>query len=226
MLLPQPDSIGLLPHSLWAGTTMKKLLYKNSIKQYEKAYNNYHFERNKVLNKQYQIDANQIEKKYESIVLVPSIIGSSYTEQLLRLVDKINLSQSSHDYLLKKRREVTKLFQKDPVYDWQQYDESKLKKKKEEDDPLGKISVLNQMTNEETMYYEAAKTAHEAKYYRDKALGHISEDKWLSSNSRIEIVLPKNTNFVSFVNEAYVEVSEENKEYKRLIYSRPVRRKG
>lgn len=91
----------------------------------------------------------------QAVVKIPAALGEGFDATLVRLEKNIEVAHRSQDVLLRLRRETTKGFKEDHLYDFNEYKNVKSGEGSKTNEELNKIRVFGQLNDEEAMYFEA-----------------------------------------------------------------------
>ncbi|NRA44681.1 MAG: AgmX/PglI C-terminal domain-containing protein [Oligoflexales bacterium] len=182
-----------------------KVLFDSSINNYQGMYQAFDDQIQKSIENQLQVDSRTQEDRASQMIKIPSVLGESFQQKLLRTLTKVDTLHKGFNVSLELRKNTTASFKKDPDYDWGQYlrtnDSLGLIKVESANEltELTKISVFNQKTNEEMMYFRSQVLGEKAgmrrKYLRLKSDRRTP----LTSHQTPNIYIPQGVNFVSFV---------------------------
>jgi hypothetical protein len=149
------------------------------------------------LGRQRQVDDQQMVKDDAGLLAIPTVVGESVGGSMLRIIDKIDVAQSSFQETLAAKRALIDTFPKDKPYDYEDYKNVQLR-----DDRaaiLAQIKPWGRETDEQMMYAEAdrlAKTAGRRRARIDRAVGAREP---LDPDGRGPVGMPLGTAFASFV---------------------------
>ncbi len=142
-------------------------------------------------------------------IRIPAVYGESFDLKLTRMSDLISKMHESFFLSLALRRKVSIEFTEDPSYDWGQYKNTKEATQKASDaqiaKEMAKISVFNQRTNEEMMYYQAQLLGDKAKKAREQLYGVAAE----RSEAIANILIPSGSPYFSFLQPTEFESNEQ-----------------
>lgn len=91
----------------------------------------------------------------QAVLKIPAALGESFDATLVRLEKNIEVAHKSQDAFLRLRREATKSFKEDHLYDYNEYKNVKSGETSKTNEELNKIRVFGQLSDEEAMYFEA-----------------------------------------------------------------------
>ncbi len=139
-----------------------RLLLPSTVERMERIHTLFQTRMEKYLDK-ITADENEIlSVKSQAILKIPAAIGESLDSTLVRLEKSIEVSQRSQDIFLKLRREATKGYKQDALYDYNEYKNVKSKEGSKTNEELHKIRVFGQLSDEEAMYAEAEQWMNKA----------------------------------------------------------------
>ncbi|MFK7824359.1 MAG: AgmX/PglI C-terminal domain-containing protein [Oligoflexales bacterium] len=179
-------------------------LFDSSINNYSELYRSFDENIQNSIKKQEKVNNLSQKNGSSKMLSIPSVLGESFQQKLLRLLKKVDLLHQGFEVSLDLRRITTKQFKKDPDYDWGQYlyNDNALRLIKvdsgKELNELAKISVFNQKTNEEMMYLQAQNLGKKASMRRKYLKLKSDRKKSLTSNQTPHIYIPQGVSFVSF----------------------------
>lgn len=182
-----------------------RFLFNSSIKSYEEFYRSFDDYLNSSVVKQSQIDEKTKKEIDTKVISIPSVMGESFQEKLLRLLDKIDTLHKGFEISLDLRQKTSKQFKQDPDYDWGQYLNNNagglglINVESAGEIELSKISVFNQKTNEQMMYLDAQALGDQAKMRRRYLKLKSVKKNALASDQIPHIYIPQGVSFVSFL---------------------------
>ena len=177
-------------------------LFDSSISNYKNVYSSFDDKISQNIEQQRKINTAARKDEASQIISIPSVLGESFQEKLLRLLKKVDILHKGFEISLDLRRKTTQDFKKDPDYDWGQYLNSSSSSiglvKVETASELPKISVFNQKTNEEMMYLRSQNLGERASMRRKYLKLKSVPKKPLTSQQTPHLYIPHGVSFVSF----------------------------
>ena len=193
-----------------------RMLFSSSINRYKNLYQTHQNQIDSSIEVQQKIDLLVKKDNASQMLSIPSVLGESFQQKLLRLLKKVDILHKGFDLSLDLRRSVTEQFKKDPDYDWGQYlsTSNSLSLIKVESasgvNELAKLSVFDQKTNEEMMYLKSDTMGEKAGMRRKYLNLKSDRRKPLTSKQIPHIYIPHGVNFVSFLSSQSLNHNSEN----------------
>lgn len=183
----------------------KKVLFPTTYQTYEKFHNENNSIVQEKIDQQKQMNKQITSYNHSKIIEIPSVVGESFQQNILKVIKKIELIHKVHKYSLEERRKVTNQFNNDPEYKWGSYktNDNKISlvnvKKNTDSQKIEKIAVFSQKTNEETMYQTSATLGTRAELLNNYLHARTSKKQSLSRENIDSIFIPTDSIFFSFI---------------------------
>lgn len=132
-----------------------RLLLPSTVERMQRIHSLFQTRMEKYLEKIAKDEKDILRVQGQAILKIPAAVGESLDSTLARLEKSIDVAHRSQDALLRLRREATKGYKEDPLYDYNEYKKLKSKDSPKTNEELHKIRVFGQLSDEEAMYAEA-----------------------------------------------------------------------
>lgn len=185
------------------GKKGSKLIYNNTNKSYRAIHKKYQKNiRNLIRIKKIEEDEFS-NKKYQSRVFIPSVIGETLEQSLLRLKDKMLIVHQNLTHSLEYRNEFTKKFSSDKNYYFEQY-----RKLNRELRPSNSEN-LEPSLDEITMYQEAKDLSLIASYQQSEMRKFREFSEPITATNTRPISIDQHEKLVSYL--PHIDLSKLNK---------------
>ncbi|MEZ4744126.1 MAG: AgmX/PglI C-terminal domain-containing protein [Bdellovibrionota bacterium] len=182
----------------WDEVEQSELVHKSTIDRYKKIYDLYHDQIQKAYKNQEQKNKKQLSDEAKGTMFIPSVAGSSFTQKLLGLNNRLENIHLALQTRYENRRRIAEIFPKDEPYDWTNYQQINNNKRTFANEILSKIRVFDGLTNEEHMYAVANNLAAEAQEIQDIL---FNKEEYLTDTNVIkEIKISNEISYASFIN--------------------------
>jgi hypothetical protein len=192
----------------WFEGNNSKLLKETTVARYEQLHDDYRVQMKEEVAKQASINDRVLQDRTAGLIFIPSVLGESIRQRLIRILDKVDLVHQGLRMNLLFKRRISKQFGRDETYDWLNYHASGTSNHSAQE-YLSKVRVFSELTNEQQMYAAAEGLAREAQLLQQRKFGQHLAPRDSAVNEEAYIQIDSGVDFVSFVSSAQMLANDE-----------------